>query len=225
MGNKPRPTWRERMTFKTTKLRDAISFALAVGATLRARALRSPRRLPPDRKPPPSTASKSPARASSAPTSRPRSRCSRSSREDIEAPGLTSVGDILQNITPTVSALNTTRIQQRRQRRDADVDLRNLGCQPHPGAGQRPPLGRSPHRRRGRPQHIPTAAVERVEVLKDGASAIYGSDAIAGVVNIILRQNFDGSEVDAYHRRELARRRRDRPATTSPSAPPATAAS
>ncbi len=41
---------------------------------------------------------------------------------------------------------------------------------------------------------IPTSAVERVEILKDGASAIYGSDAIAGVVNIILRKDFTGLE-------------------------------
>ncbi|MEW7850156.1 TonB-dependent receptor [Massilia aurea] len=40
---------------------------------------------------------------------------------------------------------------------------------------------------------IPTDAVERIEILKDGASAIYGSDAIAGVVNIILRRDFKGS--------------------------------
>ena len=39
---------------------------------------------------------------------------------------------------------------------------------------------------------IPFEAVERVEVLQDGASAIYGSDAIAGVVNIIMRTDFDG---------------------------------
>ena len=39
---------------------------------------------------------------------------------------------------------------------------------------------------------IPLDAVQRIEVLKDGASAIYGSDAIAGVVNIILRSDFDG---------------------------------
>lgn len=42
---------------------------------------------------------------------------------------------------------------------------------------------------------IPLAAVERVEVLKDGASAIYGSDAVAGVVNLVLRQDFEGMEV------------------------------
>jgi iron complex outermembrane recepter protein len=44
---------------------------------------------------------------------------------------------------------------------------------------------------------IPISAIERVEILKDGASAIYGSDAIAGVVNFILRQNYQGLEVAA----------------------------
>jgi len=44
---------------------------------------------------------------------------------------------------------------------------------------------------------LPLAAVERIEVLKDGASAVYGSDAIAGVVNIILKQNYQGAEVGA----------------------------
>jgi iron complex outermembrane receptor protein len=42
---------------------------------------------------------------------------------------------------------------------------------------------------------IPLAAIERVEILKDGASAVYGSDAIAGVVNFILRQEFKGIEL------------------------------
>jgi iron complex outermembrane receptor protein len=45
---------------------------------------------------------------------------------------------------------------------------------------------------------IPIAVVERIEVLKDGASAIYGSDAIAGVINVITRSNFDGAEASAY---------------------------
>jgi len=46
---------------------------------------------------------------------------------------------------------------------------------------------------------IPMDAVERVEVLKDGASAIYGSDAIAGVVNIILRPDFQGMVLRASY--------------------------
>jgi iron complex outermembrane receptor protein len=43
---------------------------------------------------------------------------------------------------------------------------------------------------------IPLAAVERIEVLKGGASAIYGSDAVAGVVNIITRRNLDGTRLE-----------------------------
>jgi iron complex outermembrane receptor protein len=43
---------------------------------------------------------------------------------------------------------------------------------------------------------IPTAAIERVEVLRDGASAQYGSDAVAGVVNIILKKDIDHTEVN-----------------------------
>ena len=45
---------------------------------------------------------------------------------------------------------------------------------------------------------IPLAAVERVEVLKDGASAIYGTDAIGGVINFILRRNYSGFEATAF---------------------------
>jgi iron complex outermembrane recepter protein len=45
---------------------------------------------------------------------------------------------------------------------------------------------------------IPLAAVERVEVLKDGASAIYGTDAIGGVINFILRKNFTGVRVEGF---------------------------
>ncbi len=41
---------------------------------------------------------------------------------------------------------------------------------------------------------IPWSAVQRIEVLPDGASALYGSDAVAGVVNIIMRDNFDGAD-------------------------------
>ena len=46
---------------------------------------------------------------------------------------------------------------------------------------------------------IPLAAIDRVEILKDGASSIYGSDAMAGVVNFILAKSFDGVEVSATY--------------------------
>ena len=45
---------------------------------------------------------------------------------------------------------------------------------------------------------IPLSAIDRVEILKDGASAIYGTDAIAGVVNFILRKDFRGSELSGF---------------------------
>ena len=49
------------------------------------------------------------------------------------------------------------------------------------------------------PSAIPTIALQRLEVVADGASAIYGSDAIAGVVNLILRRNYDGAEVNLHY--------------------------
>lgn len=45
---------------------------------------------------------------------------------------------------------------------------------------------------------IPLSAIERIEVLRDGASALYGADAVAGVINFILRKDFQGIEVTAY---------------------------
>lgn len=44
---------------------------------------------------------------------------------------------------------------------------------------------------------IPTSAIERIEILSDGASAIYGTDAVAGVVNVILKKSFEGIEFKA----------------------------
>jgi iron complex outermembrane receptor protein len=49
------------------------------------------------------------------------------------------------------------------------------------------------------PSVIPTIALERVDVVADGASAIYGSDAVAGVVNLILRRHVEGGEVNVRY--------------------------
>lgn len=62
--------------------------------------------------------------------------------------------------------------------------------------GHRLPLGGFNHTLAD-PGLIPPAALERVEVLPDGVSAIYGSDAVAGVLNFITRRRFDGAEVSA----------------------------
>ena len=54
---------------------------------------------------------------------------------------------------------------------------------------------------------IPWSAVERIEVLPDGASAVYGSDAIAGVVNIIMRDDFRGAETQVRYGTAVGGRR------------------
>ena len=46
---------------------------------------------------------------------------------------------------------------------------------------------------------IPAALIERIEVLKDGASAVYGADAVAGVVNIITKTDFEGAQLDVKY--------------------------
>src|SRR5262245_43681497 len=51
------------------------------------------------------------------------------------------------------------------------------------------------------PSIIPQIAIDRIDLLLDGASATYGSDAVAGVINIILKRNFDGALVEGVYKR------------------------
>src|SRR5690606_27435797 len=46
---------------------------------------------------------------------------------------------------------------------------------------------------------IPTAAIQRMEVISGGASAVYGADAVGGVVNLILKDDFEGATLDARY--------------------------
>ena len=46
---------------------------------------------------------------------------------------------------------------------------------------------------------IPTALIERVDIITGGASAVYGSDAIAGAVNVILKDDFEGVDIQDEH--------------------------
>ena len=50
---------------------------------------------------------------------------------------------------------------------------------------------------------IPLAAIERIEILKDGASALYGADAVAGVMNIVLRKDYQGAEYSVGYQTDL----------------------
>jgi outer membrane receptor protein involved in Fe transport len=120
------------------------------------------------------------------------------SREKIQSAGRASVGDLLQNLPEQTGGTNT----QVNNGGDGStrVDLRGLGSQRTLVLvnGRRHVAGGTGANASVDLNTIPTQAIQRVEILKDGASAVYGSDALAGVVNIITRNDFQGSEVGAY---------------------------
>jgi iron complex outermembrane receptor protein len=120
-------------------------------------------------------------------------------REQIEHEGYSNAAELLQNLsvagTPPIS-----RSEVLASGEDVGgyyVDLRNLGAERTLVLINGKRLGTTDSGLQDLEQ-IPMAAIERIEVLKDGASAVYGSDAIAGVVNIITRKHFNGAEASAY---------------------------
>lgn len=122
------------------------------------------------------------------------------SRTDIEKQGFQSVGDILQNIAATGSpALSRSApLNAGESPGGTYVDLRNLGPERTLVLLNGRRLGVNNDGLQDLAT-IPSSMVERIEVLKDGASSLYGSDAIAGVINIITRRNFEGAEANAYY--------------------------
>jgi iron complex outermembrane recepter protein len=134
------------------------------------------------------------------------------SEDDLKRVGVTSIADILNQLPNSGGALNT-RFNSSGNfgfppdgggigAGAAQVDLRNLGAKrtlvlvdgvrwvhgsSASGVSNATDLNT-----------IPSAIIDRIEVLEDGASAIYGSDAIAGVVNIITKKDFEGFEVGLY---------------------------
>ncbi len=121
------------------------------------------------------------------------------SRADIQEQGFTSIADILQNISavgsPAISRADA--LASGEEVGGQYVDLRNLGAQRTLVLIDGKRMGTSTGGYSDL-SSIPTSIVERIEVLADGASALYGSDAVAGVVNVITRKNFDGAEASAY---------------------------
>ena len=120
------------------------------------------------------------------------------SAEEIRAQGLASIGDVLQTLTVQSNAINT----QANNGGDGStrVSLRGLGS--HRTLvlvnGRRFVPGGTGANSSVDLNAIPASVIERVEVLKDGASAVYGSDAIGGVVNIITKTAIEGIEIDYY---------------------------
>ena len=122
--------------------------------------------------------------------------------QEMRMDGLSKTEDILLAL-PQVNAAQTS-VQSNGATGTANVNLRNLGPTRNLVLvnGRRLPAGT--------PQsgafsaaadlnQIPAPLIQRVEVLTGGASAVYGSDAITGVVNFIMNDRFEGLQVDLYH--------------------------
>ena len=194
------------MRRKTTKLFEAISVALIIGAGVPSIALAGPQA----QSAVPAQTTKSDVtyldgvqvtgsriRQADIETAQP---IQVITRNDIEKQGFQSVGDILQNITATGNP-PLSRASPSSSGPNAGgtyISLRDLGAERTLVLinGKRMGVGING---RADLSLIPAAAVESIEVLKDGASSTYGSDAIAGVINIITRSNFDGSSISAYY--------------------------
>src|SRR5687768_2564645 len=132
-------------------------------------------------------------------------------REQIERSGATSVAELLREV-PAIAGGSAQDFDGGTgfQRGNQTASLRGLGSvatlvllngrriAPAPYAD--PNLGQGSSYNLNT---IPISAIERIDVLKDGASAIYGSDAIAGVINIILRKDYRGAEIAWSHWQKL----------------------
>jgi iron complex outermembrane receptor protein len=120
-------------------------------------------------------------------------------QEQIQKTGLVTVGDILNQLssagTPDFSKGNA--LGSDRENGGQYINMRNLGSQRLLVLvdGKRWTQTVKGYTDLST---IPSAMIERIEVLKDGASSIYGSDAIAGVVNVILKKKMDGGQLSLY---------------------------
>lgn len=117
-------------------------------------------------------------------------------RSTIDASGDISVADVLRD--STFASFGNFKPQSGSSAQSlATIDLRGVGS----GRtlvlidGHRAPTNPMSASSGTDLNAIPLAAVERIEILTDGASAIYGSDAIGGVVNLIMRKDFNGAEL------------------------------
>ncbi len=126
-------------------------------------------------------------------------------QKDIEQSGYSQVGDLIRSLPENFSggqnpgviaalagsstnsnASNASTVNLRGLGSDATLVLVNGHRLPGDSSNQGADIS-----------GIPLAAIQRVEVVSDGASALYGSDAVAGVANFVLRRNFNGGEVSA----------------------------
>ncbi|MFT7128207.1 MAG: iron complex outermembrane receptor protein, partial [Gammaproteobacteria bacterium] len=126
-------------------------------------------------------------------------------REGIDQMGAITISDITRNLTANSGAENVPDSFGAGQTQGtSNVNLRGLGL----GStlilvnGRRNTLAAATANDGSSfvdTAMIPAIAIGRVEVLKEGAASVYGSDAVAGVVNYITRENFEGTEIGAFY--------------------------
>jgi len=115
--------------------------------------------------------------------------------KQIQATGATSLGDVLQSLPVVSGAMINSQYNNPSSGGAADVSLRGL-------TSSRTLLLLDGERLISTDiNQIPINMIDRIEILKEGASAVYGSDAIGGVVNVITRKKFTGFEASAYYGR------------------------
>ena len=124
-------------------------------------------------------------------------------REDIEKSGVTTAAELLKNISANTAPLSdgaSITDGTSGQRGFNGANLRGLGVSSTLVLlnGRRLANFASPGDNAGVDlNNIPAGAIQRVEILKDGASAIYGTDAIGGVINFITRKDYQGVDLNA----------------------------
>lgn len=124
--------------------------------------------------------------------------------QDIQHQGFATVGQLLQNIT-SASTPDISKSDPAEGGPDVGgtyVDLRGLGTQRTLVLIDGKRMGAS-FDGDSNLDTIPASIIDHIDVLADGASAIYGSDAIAGVINIITKKDYNGVEINTYYGRYL----------------------
>ena len=126
------------------------------------------------------------------------------SASDIEAKGYTNIGDFIQSLPFNTGSANSIYQTASFLRGASTTNIRGLGSQRFltlvDGRRMVPyALTNSGGRSVFDFNSLPAAAVESIEFLKDGASAIYGADAVTGVLNIKLKKNFTGLSISGLY--------------------------
>ncbi len=126
------------------------------------------------------------------------------SYQDIEAKGYTNIGDFIQSLPFNTGSANSIYQTASFTRGASTTNVRGLGSQRFLVLidGRRPATYALPtggNRQVFDFNSLPAAAIDSVEFLKDGASAIYGADAITGVFNIKLKKNYTGASISALY--------------------------